>query len=34
MVSMVMIMITLVDYGDMITLVDYGHNGNDHDKVG
>ena len=34
MISMVMIMITLVDYGDMIMLVDYGLNGNDHDNVG
>ena len=34
MISMVMIMITLVDYGDMITLVDYGLNGNHHDNIG
>ena len=34
MFSMVIIMITLVDYGDMITLVDYGLNDDDHDKVG
>ena len=34
MVTMLMIMIKLVDYGDIITLVDYGLNGNDHDKVG
>ena len=34
MISMVIIMITLVDYGDMITLVDYGLNGNHHDNIG
>ena len=34
MVTMVMIMIKLVDYGDIITLVDYGINGYDHHNVG